>query len=86
MDASMQDDLVGICDSCAITGIADMPCPECGKPMISLGGEKPIKPTDSSDEDLDDDGRYKPEDLESVSFEDLAEEEAVAEDGGDETL
>lgn len=70
--------LDGICDSCGYMGMVDTPCPECGKLLISLADEKPVAATDSGDET--DDGRYDPEQLQTVSIDDLAEEEALADD------
>lgn len=78
MASDMSLGLDGICDSCGYMGMVETPCPECGKLLISLVDEKPLASSDSVD--ADDDGRYSPDQLQTVSIDELAEEEAMADD------
>lgn len=65
----------GECESCGYPGILDMTCPECGGRIIGLTVDKP-KPEIETKED---DGRYSPDELQTVSLDDLAESELNAE-------
>lgn len=84
--------LDGLCDRCGyVGGIVGTTCPECGSMLIGLAEDKLLTPKGASSAELnqegtEDDGRYNPDELKTVSLDELAADELAADDDQHEDL